>query len=99
MSEATILEEAKSAPGWPGKEYPTRPAGWHMRCCQAFGVSVVRESEFWWRASAYSAEGTLLYATGGRTRRHAETNALNGAGAPMRGSGNTLMQAFDDGPS
>lgn len=89
-----------SAPGWDAIEYPTRSPAWHMRCCEAFSVSVQRESEYWWRATAHTREGFVLFVTGGRTRRHAETNALNGAEAPMSGSDDSLFSSiFDTEPS
>jgi hypothetical protein len=103
MTAAEIMaatREAKSAPGWAGKQYAPRAAGWHLRCCEAFGVRVERTGPHWWSAAAYTRGGALLYATGGRTRRHAETNALDGAGAPMTdGDAHALGIFSDDGPS
>jgi hypothetical protein len=86
------------------KSYPARRAGWHLQCCDDYGVTVTRERAKadgvagWWRAAAHDAEGRVLYATGGRTRRHAETNALDGAGAPMKNPKPDGMDWLSDGP-
>lgn len=64
-----------------GHKFEPRDLALHEWCCQEYGVSVTRESATWWRAEVRGADGRLRYTTGGRSRLHAETNALDGVGA------------------